>query len=323
MIHPYTLILDGRNWSHINRGSVDMSPAAARKRKSKLYILTDTPEMVHPEFKLETDGIIKDLDHLSDQEISDGAFYIYFRYADSTVPLLERIIDCKGLFFPPPFTDKKSFFGMSEHALNSYNEAFSIRGSELHGGLEVMEQICQAVELTKDVEGDFIELGVFSGSSALCALTHLRNLGLKRTCWLMDTFTGFSYDSAKDSSDASWFGTHAAPSEDEFSRISNLVSRTNQDVRITPIDISSDPLPKEITKVAIANLDVDMYEPTLEALNKLGPLMSKRGIIICEDPTSVPLLYGAYCAMKRFLKSPIGQEFISVKVGTQFYLIKT
>jgi len=67
-------------------------------------------------------------------------------------------------------------------------------------------------------------------------------------------------------------------------------------------NICKDDLPKEIEKIAVANIDVDMYEPTLVALNKVSDLVVKGGVVIVEDATSTPCLYGAYLAMEEFLE---------------------
>ena len=67
-------------------------------------------------------------------------------------------------------------------------------------------------------------------------------------------------------------------------------------------------MPADITKIALANIDVDMYDATLAGLRKVAPLIEPRGIIICEDPASTPGLYGAFVAMEEFLASEVGKE---------------
>ena len=72
----------------------------------------------------------------------------------------------------------------------------------------------------------------------------------------------------------------------------------------------------------MANIDVDMYEPTLAALHQVHPHMVTGGIIICEDPASTPSLYGALLAMQEFLDSPAGKCYTKIFKGAQYFLIK-
>ena len=82
-------------------------------------------------------------------------------------------------------------------------------------------------------------------------------------------------------------------------------------------------LPSILNKIAVANIDVDLYEATAAALIKVAPLVVKGGIIICEDPTSTPGLYGACVAMHNFLQSNAeGRKFLPVFKGGQYFLIK-
>jgi hypothetical protein len=311
--------LDGRHFVH---REMSYQPEAMRQRRQFVYILTDQPQGVVREFAAETDGVIGDLRDFSDAKIAASAFYIYYSRAELALPALRRIVDCGGLFAPPPLFTKPQFHAVSAKALDSYNEAGRVLGHEPFMGPEVHAQICQAVELTKDVPGDFVEIGVFSGSSALTALTHLRNIGLKRRCWLLDTYEGFQYQAAAESADMIWANTHVMAKGPTMERISNLMRATGQEVHVVPTEICSQDLPTEITKVALANIDVDMYEAVLTALRKLAPLMAHRGIMIAEDPNSVPGLYGAYLALNEFLESGIGRDFIGVRVSTQYFLIR-
>lgn len=211
---------------------------------------------------------------------------------------------------------------MSEHAVDSINNAARLLGHEPFGGIELHSQICQAVELTKDIEGDFVEIGVFSGSSALTALSHMDNKQIRRRCWLLDTFAGFTYDASQKSADSIWVGTHLMDTEGTMNRIRAQTGQTGQQVEVVAMDICADPLPEQVGKIALANIDVDMYEAVVAGLNKVAPLMARRGIIIVEDPTALPGLYGAYLALDEFMNSFIGRQFVAVRTTTQYFLIR-
>ena len=312
--------IDGRAFRH---REVCYDPGKLRERRKFVYILTDIPVAFIGAFIEQTDGVVESLSEFSDAHIAESAFYVYFDRAETAVPYLRRIKDCGGLFAPPPMFDKVPFQAVSARALDSYNEAGSILGHEPFMGLEVHMQLCQAVELTRHLQGDFVEIGVFSGSSALTALTHMRRLGIRRRCWLLDTYAGFNYKAAEESADVIWSGTHLMDPGRTMARIESLMSRTGQEIHVVPNEVCSDHLPDEIRAVALANIDVDMYDAVASALNKVAPLVIHRGIIVVEDPASTPGLYGAYLALNEFLESDLGGKFVGVRTTTQYFLIRT
>lgn len=312
-------VIDPRNYKH---REVSLSPVEIYKKRKFIYILTDRPSFIADDFLSTINGLINNLDNFTNNQIAESAFYIYFSTAESATPFIKRIIKCRGLFIPPPIFSKVSFSAVSLEALNTYNETGLILDNNPFGGIEVHMQICQAVELTKNVLGDFVEIGVYSGSSALTALNHMKKLKIKRKCYLLDTFSGFVYKEAEDSSDILWNETHLMEKDKTIERIESIMQNTQQNFKAISCNICTDPLPEDIKKIALANIDVDMYESTLNALYKVGPLMVKRGIIICEDPTSTPGLYGAYVAMNEFLESSMGRDFMAIRTSTQYFLIK-
>ena len=87
-------------------------------------------------------------------------------------------------------------------------------------------------------------------------------------------------------------------------------------------NICSDNLPYNIKNLSLVNIDVDMYEATLEALIKVSPIVSHGGIIICEDSVHTPSLYGAYYAMEKFLKTDEGKKYSKLHKIGQYFLIK-
>lgn len=322
MSNPYLRQIppfDGRAFRH---REISYTPADLRRKKPLLFILTDQPERVEPGFAAECDAVLTSFEDVTDKQIAHAAFYIHFSLHENALPFLRRIVALGGLFAPPPLFDKVPFTEVSAHAVHSIGATARILGHEPFGGAELHSQICQAVELTQHLQGDFLEIGVFTGSSALTALSHMDRLGVHRKCWLMDTFAGFNYDASRKSSDAIWGGTHLVDTEALMNRIRALTGETSQAVELVPADICADPLPDTIQRIALANIDVDMYDAEIAALNKVAPLMVHRGIMIVEDATALPGLYGAYLALDEFLNSPIGRKFMAVRVTTQYFLIK-
>jgi hypothetical protein len=107
-------------------------------------------------------------------------------------------------------------------------------------------------------------------------------------------------------------------------RIDDLIRRSNNEQRFKIIrgNICKDELPKEMQKIVIANIDVDMYDATRDAIRKVAERMVRGGIIIAEDPASTPQLIGAFYAMEAFLKTQVGKKFMKIHVTGQYFLIK-
>lgn len=292
-----------------------------RKLKDAVFILTDMKAFQDMELMLACDGILSSLDGMDDDEIAESAFYVYFSVDEMCVEPIRRIIACGGMFIPPMQFSKTTYSRVSASVADTLAESNAAVG-QLFCGEELHENICQAVDMTRDVEGDFLEIGVFTGSSAVTAMTHMRNRGISRKCFLMDTFEGFTYSEAAASADGIWSGTHLMNAVPQQALLTHRMKDAGQEFKLIKGNICADNIPGEIKKLALANVDVDMYDATLAGLNKVAPLIQPRGIIICEDPTGTPGLYGAFVAMEDFLRSEEGQKFVRVFLRTQYFLIK-
>ena len=104
--------------------------------------------------------------------------------------------------------------------------------------------------------------------------------------------------------------------------VDGLLQITNQNYELIESNICRDCLPESIKQIVVCNIDVDLYDATRAALQKVAPLIVKSGIIICEDPTSTPPLAGALLAMEEFLKTEMGKKFMKILAGGQYLLIK-
>ena len=92
-----------------------------------------------------------------------------------------------------------------------------------------------------------------------------------------------------------------------------------------PANIISDELPDEVRArgIAVANIDVDLHEAVLAALERISPHVTKYGIIVVEDPGHTPLLIGACLALKKFMENGGSDMFIPVVMDSgQTFLIR-
>lgn len=183
------------------------------------------------------------------------------------------------------------------------------------------ENIAQAIYATRALDGDYVEIGVYKGSSAYFALNYMEQAGIQRHGYFLDTFSGFDYDSAASSVDRTWFNTHTDTS---LEAVQKLLTRFAVPHEVIKSNIITNSLPETIKRIAVCNIDVDMYEAVAAALAKVAPLVVEGGIIIAEDQGHTPLLIGAYVAVREFLESSHGKFFVPVEMMSgQMFLVKT
>ena len=168
--------------------------------------------------------------------------------------------------------------------------------------------LLQLIRETRHLPGDYVEIGVFRGTSATVAATYMMLTDDPRNMYLLDTFEGFSYSAAQSSPDAVWSGTHK---ETSVSFVAEVLETTGMAPHIRKLDICAEELPSEIRAISLVNIDVDMYEAVRDALNKVRPRMANGGVIMCEDYGHTPGTCGANMAVNEFIASH-GQDFIKL-----------
>jgi hypothetical protein len=183
--------------------------------------------------------------------------------------------------------------------------------------------LTQALYRTRRLSGDVVEVGCFRGSSGSVMLDYAANKNLPaRHFWFFDVFQGFDYDEALASSDATWANTHATEGDAIVRQRLERKAGANQ-VTVKKLNIITDELPGELGPIAVANIDVDLYEAVLAGLTRIGPLMQIGGIMICEDSGHTPALVGAALALEQFLDSDLGAGFTPVHMTSgQTFLVR-
>ena len=182
------------------------------------------------------------------------------------------------------------------------------------------ENLCEGLELTKNIDGDYVEIGVYKGGSALTALKYIHLTNQKRYSYLIDTYEGFNYEASKKSSDVIWENTHFI-SPDVQDNIKDTL-KDFKNFELIKADIVKDKLPDKIKKISLANIDVDLEEATYSALVEVSKKLSLYGIIMCEDPVHLPITVGSKYALEKFLKSNEGNSYLKIFKKNHYFLIK-
>lgn len=181
------------------------------------------------------------------------------------------------------------------------------------------ENLIQALESTRNVPGDFVEVGVYRGRSAHCVLSYFKAAGWRRRAWFMDVFSGFTYAEAAASKDACWNGSHTdSPEEHVRTWLSEF-----PDAYVLRHNIITDPLPAGLQTIAVANIDVHLYEAVAAALKRLSPLTVPGSILVLEDQGHTPPLGGAWLAVHEFLGSTLAEPFTPIHLASgQMFLVR-
>jgi len=305
---------------------VNLKIAKYRYPDHKKYVLTDCHNLPHRISEL--GKIIFSMDEIPIEEIPNALIFIFFTCDSDALPVLKKIKAHGGKYMPHQDSSKTDYRFVNRSAFNAIRKTWEKADRISHMTMIVHENLCEALEFTKNIPGDFVEIGVFLGGSSLTAINYLHEQSQaskvpSRKAWLMDTFDGFNYSEAKNSQDVIWQGTHKLFGVGETMKyITDTLADAGTPFELIEGNICSDELPDAIDRISVANIDVDMYDPTLSALNKCAARLSDGGIIIAEDSTSTPQLYGAYLAMNEFLESPVGKSFTPIFKKGQYFLLK-
>lgn len=149
-------------------------------------------------------------------------------------------------------------------------------------------QFCVEDVLAREVPGDFIETGVWRGGSCIFMRGILKAHNVRdRKVWVADSFEGLPPpDTAKYPADAGdtlhMYDQLAIPMEEVAENFRRYGLLDDQVVMLK--GFFKDTLPTApIEQLAIARLDGDMYESTMDALTSLYPKLSDGGYLIIDD----------------------------------------
>jgi O-methyltransferase len=144
--------------------------------------------------------------------------------------------------------------------------------------------------LNNDVQGDFVEAGVWRGGACIFIAGYLKAHGiLNRKVWLMDSFEGLPKPNAKE------YPQDAGDYHHTFSQLAVDVETVKENFRVFDLldsnvkfvkgyfSDTAAPTAGMIDKIAILRLDGDMYESTMVILESLYPKLSPGGMLIIDD----------------------------------------
>ena len=285
--------------------------------------------------------VISSVFELKKSEIKNSKFLIFFHTDDLYIDNVKEVFSNNGklsifkIFSIKHFGEFK-FIWSSSNALLAINQRLKLDESldnlweksnyyktKTFKELGRHQDIMQCISMTNDLQGSYVEVGVLAGSSLLTAINYLKRTNPIRMSYGLDTFEGFNYDKAKNSFVGHWRNTHKLGNHIQvIEKIKLVLNSVKQKYKLIRCDICEDELPTEISKIAVGYIDLDMFEPTRDALIKISPKIVKNGVIICEDPVSTPGLIETYIALKMFLETEEGSKYSVLTLSSVYVLIK-
>lgn len=186
-------------------------------------------------------------------------------------------------------------------------------------GPERVQALVNAVRyvVANDIEGDFVECGVWRGGSSMAVALTLRELGEgRRDLYLYDTFEGMSTpteeDFAFDGQVAANKFANRRLSEDSSDWCRSTLDEVEQNLASTGYPIErihfikgkvEDTLPDRLPggPVSILRLDTDWYESTRHELRHLYPKLTRGGVLIVDD-------YGHWAGAKKAVDEYVAEH---------------
>ncbi|NDI36232.1 TylF/MycF family methyltransferase [Chengkuizengella sediminis] len=164
-----------------------------------------------------------------------------------------------------------------------------------------MDQLHDAMEsvIKDNIKGDFIETGVWRGGSCIFMRGFLKAYSIQnRNVWVADSFKGLPVPNEEkyphDAGDILWTSDYLSVSLEQVQQNFRKYDLLDDQVKFLK-GWFKDTLPSApFGKIAIARLDGDLYESTMDSLTNLYHKVSPDGFIIIDDyelPTCKPAVH--------------------------------
>jgi len=161
------------------------------------------------------------------------------------------------------------------------------------------------IDSTRGTGGAVAEIGVAQGNTSMFLLEHLKTTQDERILHLFDTFAGFTESSidhevgvrGKSRAD---FDKFRYGDEAKFNE--NLHRQGYEQFRICSGDATKFDWPS-LGPIGAVILDIDLYEPTLEILEAIYPLLVPGGGVVVDDCLPDTPYDGSLQAYEEFIES--------------------
>jgi len=156
-------------------------------------------------------------------------------------------------------------------------------------GLKRLEniQICATKLIEENIEGDFLEAGVWKGGASMFMRAILKCYGIRnRTVWIADSFRGLPSPKPEypdDKGDSHYQYEKLAVSIEQVRRNFQALNLLDEQVRFIEGWFHETLFDAPVDRIALLRLDGDMYESTYVSLEALYHKVSIGGFVIVDD----------------------------------------
>ena len=164
--------------------------------------------------------------------------------------------------------------------------------------------LCEAITSSREAGGCILEIGVAKGDTSVFLLEHMRTTGEARTIHFLDTFNGFTSDSinyevTKRGKDKTAYDGFRYGDEAVFAK--NLRRLGYGNFKTVAADASKLDY-GQFGPISVVLLDVDLYLPTQEILERVWPCMTSPGFICVHDRNNDTAWDGSHQAYLEFAR---------------------
>ena len=170
--------------------------------------------------------------------------------------------------------------------------------------------------------GDFCEIGCYRGYTTVWLNRHLDAVAPAKRYWAIDTFGGFvpadvaheqqarGKDSAEDRRALDKFTVNSQRWFDRTMTLNGITRVTSHAAAVQDFAFPA------AARFCYVLLDVDLYQPTKVALEKLWPLLSPGGVIVVDDCHAGHVYDGSRQALDEFCTARgLSFEVVELKLG--------
>ncbi len=179
----------------------------------------------------------------------------------------------------------------------------------------------ECIDKTADVSGMVMEIGCFEGGTTVYLKKHMDYKGINKPYIAIDTFSGFLEPhiqcevKRRGKSEATMKQGFSSNNKEWFEKTMEI----NQLGGVTCIQADAASFDyTTLGAISFALIDLDLYQPIKEALERIWPLLSPNGMIIVDDCVKGTCYDGALEAYQEFMKS---HDLASVIVHTKLGVI--
>jgi O-methyltransferase len=154
---------------------------------------------------------------------------------------------------------------------------------------EIIEKIIFSIS-KYNISGDFVEVGVWKGATAIYIKALMEMYKIKSTLWLFDAFdTPIDWKKYTKEKDIKALNEFFNIKDIIFPSLNEIVFQFNKfelntnNIELIEGDVFDTLESQDIKNISLLRLDIDMYESTLFALEVLYPLVCSGGYIIIDD----------------------------------------